>query len=294
MTIGRNTCSYFLIILLILLISLSLLISAEIVDYPSSVDFPNSWRNIPSSDLSFPEAAGVRPILVNGMFVCGFSCSFVDDSCLFAVSIFKTSYDDSASFSPQVVWSANRNNPIGLGAILQLTREGRLILQDDNGAVVWSPNTVGKPVSRLNLTAEGNLMLFDKTNNMAWQSFAHPTDSLVLGQRLVTGQKLRASVSTSNSSDGSYALAITDGGFTAYREADPSRIYYYRYLDEEMNTGKLYAEFQSGRFGSFIVSDSANFIQLGSDGHLKAYEWNEWKWVGVDLLDIDRCDYPLV
>ncbi|XWS37226.1 hypothetical protein CRYUN_Cryun19dG0025200 [Craigia yunnanensis] len=292
MAMHRNPCSYFLITLLILLIiPSSLLINAEMIDYPSFVNTPNSWTNTFSYDFSFWELAGVKPILVNGMFVCGFHCGLVGESCLFSVSIFKTSSGGSnSSFSPQVVWSANRNTPVERQALLQLTPEGSLILKDGDGVVVWSPNTAGKSVSRLNLSAEGNLMLFDKTNNMVWQSFDYPTDSLVLGQRLVPGQNLRASVSPSNLSEGLYAVAIINGDFTAYMDAYPSQIYYRSYSMEEIT----YIEFQTGMFGGLPGTNSTNFIQLGSDGHLMAYEWIESKWEGIDLFEMSRCNYPLV
>ncbi|XVE54631.1 hypothetical protein DITRI_Ditri03aG0097500 [Diplodiscus trichospermus] len=293
MTLNRNSCSYLLITLWILLIiQSSRLISAKIIDYPSFANAPNSWRNTPSNDFSFWETAGVKPILVNGMFVCGFHCSLEGQSCLFSVFIFSTSSDGNNScFSPQVVWSANRNNPVENQAQLQLTPEGGLVLKDGDGVVVWSANGVGKSISRLNLSAEGNLMLFDRTNNMIWQSFDYPTDSLVLGQRLASGQKLRANVSSFNSSEGLYVFAIIDDQLTAYMEVYPFQIYY------SMEIGNIswpsYVEFQSGMFGGLPVPDSANFIRLGSDGHLRAYEWKESKWEGIDLFEISRCDYPL-
>ncbi|KAI6673178.1 hypothetical protein NL676_001084 [Syzygium grande] len=62
---------------------------------------------------------------------------------------------------PQVVWSANRNNPIKSGAMLELTSKGKLVLKDADGTVAWSTNTSGKSVIGLNLTDSGNLVLFD-------------------------------------------------------------------------------------------------------------------------------------
>ncbi|XP_022769646.1 G-type lectin S-receptor-like serine/threonine-protein kinase SD2-5 [Durio zibethinus] len=296
MTMNGNTCSYFLIILRILLIiPSSLLINAEIINYPSYVNAPNSWRNNLSYDFNFWEVAGVKPILVNGMFVCGFHCSLVGESCLFAVSIFNNSFgDNNSSFSPKVVWSANRNNPVKYQALLQLTPEGGLILKDGDGDVVWSPNTLGNSVSRLKLSADGNLMLFDKTNKIVWQSFDYPTDSLVLGQTLVSGQKLRASVSPFNSSEGLYAFAIIDGLLTAYMDVYPSQIYYRTLFLEENISRHSYVKYnRSSMVRSLHLPDSANFIQLGSDGHLRAYEWRESTWVVVDLFGINRCSYPL-
>ncbi|OMO70036.1 hypothetical protein COLO4_28810 [Corchorus olitorius] len=183
--------------------------TAKIIDYQleyqSFADVPNAWRNTPISPLYIYEANSMRPILINGKFCAGFHCGFVGDGCLFAVSIFKGGVD---LFAKQIVWSANRNNPVKAGALLQLTA-ANLSLVDGSGALVWSPNTQGKSVtvSRLNLSAEGNLMLFDKANNLLWQSFDHPTDSLVVGQRLGKGHKLQSSVSTSNSSDGFHTLS---------------------------------------------------------------------------------------
>ncbi|MFQ6649200.1 hypothetical protein Gotur_023234 [Gossypium turneri] len=289
MIMNTNTSSAFVTItlLILLIIPSSFFIDAEIMDYPSFVNGPNSWRSTPSTDFSFWESAGVRPILVYGMFACGFHCSFVGENCLFAVSIFKSSSEGNSSFSAQVVWSANPNNPVEMQALLELTSEGKLNLKDANDTVVWSPSTPGKSISRLNLTAEGNLMLFDETNYIVWQSFDHPTDSLVRGQRLVSGQKLRANVSSADSSESLYAFAVIDGKIVAYMDSDPSQSYY------QSSILSAEPEFQNGKFGSFHVADSANFIRLGSDGHLKAYELKESGWEGTDLLPIDRCSYPL-
>nr|KJB79124.1 hypothetical protein B456_013G034400 [Gossypium raimondii] len=290
MIMNTNTSSAFVMItlLILLIIPSSFFIDAEIMDYPSFVNGPNSWRNTPSTDFSFWESAGVRPILVYGMFACGFHCSFVGENCLFAVSIFKSSSEGNSSFSAQVVWSANPNNPVEMQALLELTSEGKLNLKDANNTVVWSPSTPGKSISRLNLTAEGNLMLFDETNYIVWQSFDHPTDSLVRGQRLVSGQKLRANVSSADSSESLYSFAVIDGKFVAYMDSDPSQSYY-----QSSSILSTEPEFKNGQFGSFHVADSANFIQLGSDGHLKAYELKESGWEGTDLLPIDPCSYPL-
>ncbi|TYI45409.1 hypothetical protein E1A91_D13G034600v1 [Gossypium mustelinum] len=292
MIMNTNTSSAFVMItlLILLIIPSSFFIDAEIMDYPSFVNGPNSWRNTLSTGYSFWESGSVRPILVSGMFACGFHCSFVDENCLFAVSI--GSSKDNFDFSTQVVWSANRNNPVQMQALLELTSEGKLNLKDANDTVVWSPSTPGKSISRLNLTSEGNLMLFNETNYIVWQSFDHPTDTLVRGQRLVPGQKLKASVSPDDPIEGLYAFAVSRGVFTANMDLNPPQIYYERPV-EDNNSDNPYVEFKNKRFGSFYVGDSGSFIQLGSDGHLKAYELTESGWEGIDLLDLDQCSYPL-
>ncbi|RVW85885.1 G-type lectin S-receptor-like serine/threonine-protein kinase SD2-5 [Vitis vinifera] len=116
----------------------------------------------------------------NAGFVCGFYCNYECDGYLFAVLIFPygnldASGNDLVVEFPKVVWSANRNNLVGANATLQLTGEGDLILKEANGTV----------------------------------SFDHPTDSLIPGQTLVSGQKMIASVSEKNWSEGFLSFYAT-------------------------------------------------------------------------------------
>lgn len=94
-------------------------------------------------------------------------------------------------------------------------------MTDSDGTPVWSTNTTGKSVSGLNMTETGNLVLFDKDNQTIWQSFNHPTDTLLPGQSLVSGRKITASVSSDNSSQGLFSLTVYKGGWSAYTDTDP-------------------------------------------------------------------------
>ncbi|KAK5770725.1 G-type lectin S-receptor-like serine/threonine-protein kinase SD2-5 [Gossypium arboreum] len=283
---NTNAWSAFLMITLLmpLIISALVFVDAEIMDYPLFVDGPKSWRIPSSSDYNFRESYGVKPILVNGMFVCGFHCSYDGDNCLFAISIFSTSYDGHIRSSPQVVWSANRGHPVQSQAQLQLFHDGQFRLTDAYNFSVWDRYIVDTSSSRLKLSAEGNLMLLNNASDMVWQSFDYPTDSLVLGQSLMSYPSLTARGSLPNSIRFSYKFAVnySVGYFTA--SMDP---YYVSPILSDVDL-----EFQKGKFGNFSVSASAKFIQLGSDGHLKAYEWKDSKWEGTDLLPIDPCSYP--
>ncbi|OMP05228.1 hypothetical protein CCACVL1_01994 [Corchorus capsularis] len=249
------------------------LIIAQGLDYPWVVYPPLSWRNVVSNSFGSLEAAGVKPILVNGNFVCGFHCTSTAETCFFAISFFNTSFAaanaDYSSPSPQIVWSANRNNPVQLEAELEFTQQGDLVLQDAHGALVWSTDT---RAARLNLTNQGNLLLFDKTNKVLWQSFDHPTDSLLPGQRLVYGLKLRSSLSESNSSQGLYSYTIDENGhLVAYMEPDPSQVYYKSSIAvSRTKTGQFYAEFEEIALRMFEYRDTGvpnlTLIKLGSDG----------------------------
>ncbi|GLT42715.1 hypothetical protein SLA2020_167010 [Shorea laevis] len=295
----RNTVCFLATFLSLFLLSL-LLTNVEAFGYPSTVMPPVSWTNVVPTDFSFWESARVRPILVNGSFVCGFHCKIEGTPCLFAISIFPSSLASNSNFSTQMVWSANRNKPIGLGAKLQFSQEGDLTLQDDHGTLVWSTNTAGKSVSGMKLTHQGNLVLFDRNNKTVWQSFDHPTDCLVLGQGLASGQKLKANMSTADWTGGLYSFSIdsSNGYFVASIGSDATLDYYRSYQSQTNKASQFYAEFNDTSFGPFTFPRAGvSFIQLGSDGHLRSFSWVESEWKEVaDLFNdtLDRCDYPLV
>ena len=115
---------------------------------------------------------------------CGFFCNQTSDGSLFA--IFRILLEDgniSKSEGPTVVWAANPKNPVSVNASLNLTSERGLVLTDAHGTTVWSTNTSSKSVAGLNLTDNCKLMRLDHNNTtIIWQSFDHPTDTLVLEQ----------------------------------------------------------------------------------------------------------------
>ncbi|KAI8007642.1 G-type lectin S-receptor-like serine/threonine-protein kinase SD2-5 [Camellia lanceoleosa] len=237
--------------------------------------------------------------------MCGFYCLSTQQtqpsSCLFGVAIFQnTSYLYSDIFplinAPQLVWSANRDRPVQINATLQLTRDGDLRLEDADGTFVWSTNTSAKSVFGMKVTELGNLVLFDRNNATVWQSFDHPTDSLLVGQTLFPGQNLTSTTSSSNLTPRLYSLTVPDNNtLVAYVESNPPLPYFQSYLDV------TYLKFENESFlGQKIPvasSLSAQFIRLEPDGHLKAYEWVGSNWNAVaDLMtsDIGDCGYPMV
>ncbi|GLU07107.1 hypothetical protein SLE2022_240800 [Rubroshorea leprosula] len=310
MTVGgglRNTTGYFLALLIILL----LLMNGEITsDYLSSAKAPISWINNNSDSSWDSEELTLQPIFVNGQFVCGFHCKVEENNtCLFAISIFSVrgSYPIS-----KLVWSANRNNPVRRGAKLQLSQQVGLTLQDGDNTLVWSTNTAGKSVLKLTLTYEGNLQLFGGNNETVWQSFDHPTDSLVPGQTLVSGQKLVASMSPTNWSEGLYSFSIDKNGyFVAYIELDATLLYYQSSNSQSRDqTGQFYAKFGSDNFGTLSFPGEGKgpkgttklwitfyIIQFDHDGHLRAFWLTFLGWEkAYDLFEniLESCSYPLV
>ncbi|WVZ59666.1 hypothetical protein U9M48_009776 [Paspalum notatum var. saurae] len=90
-----------------------------------------------------------------------------------------------------VVWVANRGSPVR-GAALRLLANGSLaVVESTGGAVVWAtppPANTTAATNTSNATAQlldsGNLVLRVPGAGVVWQSFDHPTDTLLPGMRL--------------------------------------------------------------------------------------------------------------
>ncbi|THG03024.1 hypothetical protein TEA_013154 [Camellia sinensis var. sinensis] len=193
-----------------------------------------SWINNPSIYINSSDIQGsnLTPVLQTSpsnasQMMCGFYCPSTQQiqpsSCLFGVVIFQnTSFLHFGNFSlinyPQLVWSANRDRPVQINATLQLTRDGDFVgsihYPHGNGTtihIVWVA-----PCCKRRWWRVGNLVLFDRNNATVWQSFDHPTDSLLVGQTLFPGQNLTSTTSSSNSTPAQVMRLEPDGHLKAY------------------------------------------------------------------------------
>ncbi|CAJ1978651.1 unnamed protein product [Sphenostylis stenocarpa] len=89
------------------------------------------------------------------------------------------------------VWVANRDNPIkdNNSTKLTLTKQGNLVLLNQNNTVIWSTNTTTKAINVVaHLLDSGNLVLRDEKDNNSenylWQSFDYPSDTILPGMKL--------------------------------------------------------------------------------------------------------------
>nr|GEY78628.1 G-type lectin S-receptor-like serine/threonine-protein kinase SD2-5 [Tanacetum cinerariifolium] len=307
-------------------------ITSSIIDY-ATANLSTTWKNDKSAPnpINFQDGSMVQSILLinsigrlNGppVFSCGFICYGTCMSYHFGIFIVRISGD----VPPQVVWLANRDRPVGLGATLNLSPAGELILQDSDGSTVWTTNTTGKSVSGMNLTNTGNLVLFDVYGLVVWQSFDHPTDCLLPGQTLLQGQKLIASVSSTNwtTRKSLYSLEAKHDGLYAYFTVNPHPYIYYKSaathsFDFQNDTQKSNVTYGNGGVTStyslvsgynkqtnivtfangslsFSYLGQQTYMKLMSDGHLRVFEWQQG-WTGVaDLLSNSSggCDtYPM-
>uniref|UniRef100_A0ACD5V390 Uncharacterized protein n=1 Tax=Avena sativa TaxID=4498 RepID=A0ACD5V390_AVESA len=86
-----------------------------------------------------------------------------------------------------VVWVANRDSPLNnTTGVLSINSAGTLLLLDGTGNTAWSSNTTtGNTLSSsaAQLLESGNLFVSDESA-VLWQSFDHPSNTLVAGMRL--------------------------------------------------------------------------------------------------------------
>ncbi|OMO67038.1 S-locus glycoprotein [Corchorus olitorius] len=135
----------------------------------------------------------------NGTFAFGFTPSDIRDRFLLGIWFADLPGDRT------LVWSANRNSHVTKNAILELDTTGNLVLMDGD-ATVWTSNTSGTRVEFAVMSESGNFILYASNNRIAWQSFAHPSDTLLPNQPLSVSQEL--TTSTSASHGGYYALKM--------------------------------------------------------------------------------------
>ncbi|PON80631.1 Serine/threonine protein kinase [Parasponia andersonii] len=109
---------------------------------------------------------------------------------------------------PQVVWSANRDNPVGANATLSFSASRNLVLFNSKGDLIWCSNTSDILVSTMRISEKGNLVMFNSTGGKVWQSFDHLTDTLLEGQILARGKRLISRISAKNMTRGLFYLSI--------------------------------------------------------------------------------------
>ncbi|KAF8035878.1 hypothetical protein BT93_C1793 [Corymbia citriodora subsp. variegata] len=98
------------------------------------------------------------------------------------------------------------DNPVTNSATFDFDKNGNALLQKA-GSTVWSTNTSGIGVSAMELRDSGNLDLLGKDATVVWQSFDHPTDTLLSNQDFRQGMRLVSP----GSKNLTYALEIKSG-----------------------------------------------------------------------------------
>ncbi|KAK4265178.1 hypothetical protein QN277_026264 [Acacia crassicarpa] len=117
-----------------------------------------------------------------------------------------------------IVWTASRDDPpVSSKAKLVLTMRGELLLQTGPGQNKVISHGNNGTVSSASMLDSGNFVLRNKNSDILWQTFDHPTDTILGGQILTGGSELVSSSSDTNQSSGRFQLAMqSDGNLVLY------------------------------------------------------------------------------
>ncbi|CAL4928292.1 unnamed protein product [Urochloa decumbens] len=161
------------------------------------------------------------------------------------------------------VWSAGGGAAVDSRGSLRLTSEGDLQLVNGSGAVLWSSNTGGRGVAAAAVEESGNLVLKNSTAAIMWQSFHHPTDTVVVSQKFTSGMKLTS---------GPYAFAIdkSSGNLTLTWTSGTSSV---TYLNKGYNDTSAFASNETPTLttvqsNGLVLTIESNGLVVMTDGRL--------------------------
>ncbi|KAG7992581.1 hypothetical protein I3843_02G134600 [Carya illinoinensis] len=144
--------------------------------------FGKIYPGYQASQMVYIDNKGIFLLSNNVKFAFGFYTSL--DVTLFLLVIIHIP-------SSKVVWTANRDLLVQRTDNFVFGENGNVYLERGNG-VVWSTNTTGETTTSMELRDSGNLVLVGVGGRIQWQSFRHPTDTLLPGQEFLEGMQLKS------------------------------------------------------------------------------------------------------
>ena len=177
-------------IFLLLLVFPHLICSQNIPVGTSLTAASNSdpWRSSPAGD-----------------FALGFQQLQGNDS-LYILSIWFDKIPDKTIF-----WFERSSYPVPRGSTLRLDAAGGLVLNDPQGRLLYNSNATGQ-VDHATFNDTGNLALRRNDSSILWESFKHPTDTILPTQTIELGDTLVSRKSEANFSMGRFYAAVNGGG----------------------------------------------------------------------------------
>ncbi|KAG9451008.1 hypothetical protein H6P81_010973 [Aristolochia fimbriata] len=209
--------------------------------------------------------------------------------------------------SNAVVWAGNRDSPVSNTGTFALSPTG-ILVSSSNGTGVWSTPALPAPVAWMRLGDDGNLGLFDERNVSLWESFDHPTDTVVSGQVLMVDSPVFASVSDSDLSTGKYSLMVTQSD--AYLRWRSELSYWSISTDvrafKDFNSGISFLELNDS--GLFLYNSDQKLVWhvdspssagifrvavVAADGRFVVRSFDGRNWSEDFSAPSDKCRLPL-
>ncbi|KAK4608339.1 hypothetical protein RGQ29_001950 [Quercus rubra] len=172
-----------------------------------------------------------------------------------------------------IVWSANGDNLVPTRSKVELTKGGQLVLSDPTGTEIWSsPDDLGVVYAAMLDT--GNFVLASQNGSHLWQSFDHPTNTMLPTQTMSLGSKLVAHYSERNYSNGRFQFQLqTDGNLVLQTLAYP--------LDYWSNTAYWESETVGSGF-QVVFNEPGSICLTATNGSILTY---------ISLNPVSKQDY---
>ncbi|KAK9949928.1 hypothetical protein M0R45_005437 [Rubus argutus] len=205
---------------------------------------------------SWPSASGL------------FEFGFYQQGSGFAVGIWLVGEDRNTT-----VWTANRDDPPLVPSPdntvqLQLRNDGKLVLTSEQGHEkhIIASATNGS-VSSASMLDSGNFVLYNEKHEVIWESFNHPTDTILGGQTLPVGGQLISSLSDDDHSTGRFHLNMQADGnlamYSAKTENSDIDAYWNPYTAQNM---KLYLNATNGVLTLINTTSLEVYDVINGDG----------------------------
>ncbi|KAJ0976614.1 hypothetical protein J5N97_012088 [Dioscorea zingiberensis] len=129
----------------------------------------------------------------------------------------------------KLIWNDNRDGAqVSNSATLKLTKDGLILLLASEGAQHYLFSDSSSSTHCASMLDSGNFVIFNSNNNVLWQTFDLPTDTIMGGQTLKNDKKIVSSVSDTNHSSGKFHLRMqaSDNNLVMYLRGDVDRMEY--------------------------------------------------------------------
>eukprot|EP00261_Vitis_vinifera_P031581 XP_019072824.1 PREDICTED: G-type lectin S-receptor-like serine/threonine-protein kinase At4g27290 isoform X4 [Vitis vinifera] len=217
-----------------------------------------------------------------------------------------------------VAWVANRELPLNdTSGVLKVTDQGKLVLLNGANTIIWSSNSSRSAQNpNAQLLESGNLVMKNGNDsdpeNFLWQSFDHPSSTLLpgmkLGRNIITGldRRLSSWKSTDDPSRGNFTYRLDPNGFpqlivmqgsdvtfrsgpwnglrfSGFPEMRPNPVFKYDFV---FNEKEMYFTFD------LVNSSVITRLELNPNGDLQRLVWIDRTqgWTVYATAQKDDCD----
>ncbi|PRQ35357.1 putative protein kinase RLK-Pelle-SD-2b family [Rosa chinensis] len=163
-----------------------------------------------------------------------------------------------------IVWSANRNNPVQQGSRVEFSAEGKLTLTDigtGKPTNIADGQSTYTGVAYAAMLDTGNFVLATRNSTYLWQSFDHPTDTILPTQTLNLNSSLFAQLTATNYSEGRFKFTLEYGGsLTLYTVNYPLKSPNFLYWSIETGSGFQVIFNQSGSI--YLIAQNGSTLHV--------------------------------